>query len=191
MSQGPGEIHTVENPIKGTHNTFPYYCLSYIYLYLLSNIVYLLFCLDSVFKGCILILSLTKLCSSSAQTTSASISVKARVEVKYQCLSCAITNISSCLLFVYRSAVRWWWPCSCTFLPPITTGSWWRACTSTASFSWRSSQTESICGDLLWLAGVSSASFTFCAHVIKIWLVDLITCKFESDLEYLFFWWFN
>lgn len=69
------------------------------------------------------------------------------------------------LLFVHRSAARWWWRCSCTFWPQTTTGSWSRVSTSTASSSWPSSQIGSICGDLLWLDGVSSASFTFSFHV--------------------------
>lgn len=71
---------------------------------------------------------------------------------------------SPCLLFVSRLAARWLWPCSCIFWRPITTGSSLRVCTSTASSSWPSSQTESIYGDLLWLAGVSLASLLFCVH---------------------------
>lgn len=69
-----------------------------------------------------------------------------------------------CLLFVHRLAARWWWPCSCTFWQQTTTGSLLRVCTSTASSLWPFSRTESIYGDLLWLDGVSSASFTFYAH---------------------------
>lgn len=78
--------------------------------------------------------------------------------------------LDNCICVIYtklfllpRLAVKWWWPCSCTSWPQITTGSWSRACTCTASSLWPSSQTESICGGLHWLDGVSS-TFTASLH---------------------------
>lgn len=83
-------------------------------------------------------------------------------DTKYKYLKCDF--FCSCLLCVHRSAARWWWPCSCTFWQQTTTGSLLRVCTSTASSLWPSSRIESIYGDLPWLDGVSSASFTFYFH---------------------------
>lgn len=79
-----------------------------------------------------------------------------------------------CLLFVYRLAAKWSWPCSCTSWRPITTGSLWRVFTSTASSLWPSSQTESTYGDLRWLDGVSSASFSL---DLRIRGCNVIKCK--------------
>lgn len=83
-------------------------------------------------------------------------------DTKYKYLKCDF--FCPCLLCVHRSAARWWWPCSCTFWQQTTTGSLLRVCTSTASSLWPSSRIESIYGDLPWLDGVSSASFTYYFH---------------------------
>lgn len=67
------------------------------------------------------------------------------------------TTVAECWpsCFVIRWAAKWRCCSSSIFWPPTTSGSWWRACTCTASSSWPSAQTANTSGLLYSLDGVS------------------------------------